>query len=100
MTGPRIARPSGYSWGTTRRRQPAPRCRYRFRTPILTLEGPPTTGGVKEGRSVMEALVVFESMWGNTEKVAHAVAAGLAESMEVTTVDVSRAPPRWVRGSV
>ena len=40
----------------------------------------------------MEALVVFESMWGNTEKVAHAVAAGLAESMEVTTVDVSRAP--------
>lgn len=40
----------------------------------------------------MKALLVFESMWGNTEKIARAVAAGLAESMEVTTVDVSRAP--------
>ena len=40
----------------------------------------------------MNALVVFESMWGNTEKVAQAVTAGLAKSMEVTTVDVSRAP--------
>ena len=48
----------------------------------------------------MKALVVFESMWGNTEKVAHAVAAGLAESMEVTTVDVAVPPPRWARSSV
>ena len=54
-------------------------------------DGSPTTSGVRRG-VVMKALVVFESMWGNTEKVAHAVAAGLAESMEVTTVDVSRAP--------
>ena len=36
------------------------------------------------------ALVVFESMFGNTETVARAVASGLAESM---TVDVRRAGP-------
>lgn len=40
----------------------------------------------------MKALVVFESMWGNTEQVARRIAAGLAESMEVTITDVSRAP--------
>lgn len=40
----------------------------------------------------MKALVVFESMWGNTEEIARAVAAGLAEQMEVTTFDVNWAP--------
>lgn len=40
----------------------------------------------------MKALVVFESMWGNTEKVARAIAAGLEESMEVTATEVGRAP--------
>lgn len=40
----------------------------------------------------MKALVVFESMWGNTEQVARAVAAEIAESMEVTILDISRAP--------
>jgi hypothetical protein len=38
------------------------------------------------------ALVVYESMWGNTEAVARAVAAGLAPSMEVTVTDVQSAP--------
>lgn len=40
----------------------------------------------------MKALVVFESMWGNTEQIARAVAAGLGESLEVTTVAVTDAP--------
>ena len=39
----------------------------------------------------MKALVVFESMWGNTEQVARAIAAGLEESMEVVTADVGHA---------
>ena len=29
----------------------------------------------------MKALVVYESMWGNTEKVADAIAAGLGEEV-------------------
>ena len=40
----------------------------------------------------MKALVVYESMFGNTEQIARAVAAGLAESMEVQLVDVADAP--------
>jgi hypothetical protein len=40
----------------------------------------------------MKALVVFESMWGNTERVARAIVAGLEESMEVMITDVSHAP--------
>jgi hypothetical protein len=40
----------------------------------------------------MKALVVYESMWGNTEKVAHAIAAGLGESMEVEPAEVGSAP--------
>lgn len=40
----------------------------------------------------MKALVVFESMWGNTEQVARAIATGLAETMEVTITDVRHAP--------
>lgn len=40
----------------------------------------------------MDALVVFESMWGNTEKVARAVAAGLAESCRVEVCEVAGAP--------
>ena len=40
----------------------------------------------------MRALVVFESLWGNTEQVARAVAAGLGESAEVEVVDVREAP--------
>jgi hypothetical protein len=40
----------------------------------------------------MKALVVYESMWGNTEQIARAVAAGLAESCDVRVVDVADAP--------
>ena len=32
----------------------------------------------------MQALVVYESMFGNTEEVAHAVADGLSGSMDVS----------------
>jgi hypothetical protein len=40
----------------------------------------------------MKALVVYESMWGNTREIAEAVASGLARHAEVTTVDVTQAP--------
>jgi hypothetical protein len=39
----------------------------------------------------MKALVVYESMWGNTERVAESVADGLRESMEVELVEVNQA---------
>jgi hypothetical protein len=38
------------------------------------------------------ALVVYESMFGNSEKVARAVAAGVGEVMPVDVVEVSEAP--------
>ena len=38
------------------------------------------------------ALVVYESMFGNTRGVARAIATGLAGSMDVTSVEVSEAP--------
>ena len=38
------------------------------------------------------ALVIFESMWGNTEQVARAVADGLGETMAVDLVDVAQHP--------
>lgn len=40
----------------------------------------------------MRALVVYESMFGNTEHVARAIGDGLAASMEVEVVDVGHAP--------
>jgi hypothetical protein len=40
----------------------------------------------------MKALVVYESMFGNTEQVARAVADGLGESMDVALVEVGTAP--------
>jgi hypothetical protein len=40
----------------------------------------------------MRALVVYESLWGNTEKVARAIADELGQGMEVTIVDVDSAP--------
>jgi flavodoxin len=40
------------------------------------------------------ALVVYESMFGNTEAVARAVADGLAERLLVETVEVTDAPAR------
>jgi hypothetical protein len=40
----------------------------------------------------MRALVVYESMYGNTEQVARAVAQGLATCAQVETVEVADAP--------
>lgn len=40
----------------------------------------------------MKALVVYESMFGNTEHVARAVASGLARHMNVEVLDVTEAP--------
>ena len=41
----------------------------------------------------MKTLVVYESMWGNTEEVARAIAQGVAEMAEVRILDVTQAPP-------
>lgn len=41
----------------------------------------------------MRAVVVYESMYGNTHHVAHAIGAGLQESFEVTVVPVAEAGP-------
>jgi hypothetical protein len=38
------------------------------------------------------ALVVYESMFGNTEQVARAIARGLGESLTVSVLDVGQAP--------
>ena len=40
----------------------------------------------------MRALLVYESMFGNTEEVAHAVADGLRQTMEVDVREVAHAP--------
>lgn len=42
--------------------------------------------------TVMRALVVFESMYGNTKQIAAAVAAGVATHMEVELIEVGSAP--------
>lgn len=38
------------------------------------------------------ALVVYESMWGNTEQVARAIASGLGQTLSVEVTEVSSAP--------
>jgi hypothetical protein len=45
---------------------------------------------------VMRALVVYESMYGNTHHVAVNIAAGLSATHEVTLVPVTRATPELV----
>lgn len=40
----------------------------------------------------MHALVVYESMWGNTEMVARAIAEGIARVCPVEVVEVEKAP--------
>jgi flavodoxin len=40
----------------------------------------------------MKALVVYESMFGNTEEIARAIADGLGESLDVQLAEVSDAP--------
>ena len=44
----------------------------------------------------MQALVVYESMYGNTHAVATGIAAGLSATHEVTLVPVTRATPELV----
>ena len=46
----------------------------------------------------MRALVVYESMWGNTEQVARAIGRGLGTSGPVEVLDVSGAPPQQLTG--
>ncbi|RAL23010.1 flavodoxin [Lujinxingia litoralis] len=41
-----------------------------------------------------QALIVYESMFGDNEKVAYAIAQGLATGMRVDVMEVSSAPPR------
>jgi hypothetical protein len=40
----------------------------------------------------MTALVVYESMFGNTRRIAEAIAEGIAETLPVTAVEVGAAP--------
>jgi hypothetical protein len=40
---------------------------------------------------LMRSLVIYESMFGNTERVAHAIAAGLSRHMQADLVPVNRA---------
>lgn len=47
----------------------------------------------------MRALVVFESMYGNTHRVADEIAAGLRATHEVTVVPVAGATPELVAGA-
>jgi hypothetical protein len=47
----------------------------------------------------MKAVVVYESMYGNTRRVAEAVGRGLAETAEVNVVPVGRADIRLVEGA-
>jgi hypothetical protein len=47
----------------------------------------------------MRALVVYESMYGNTHAVAINIAAGLSATHEVTLVPVTRATPELVTGA-
>jgi len=44
----------------------------------------------------MRALVVYESMFGNTELVAQAITTGLSEHMNVELLEVAKAPPAIV----
>ena len=46
----------------------------------------------------MRSLVVFESMWGNTEKVARAVAGGLEGGGPVLVLEVSSVVPHDLEG--
>jgi hypothetical protein len=40
----------------------------------------------------MKALIVYESMFGNTEQIAHAVAEGVSTRMDVELLEVRKAP--------
>ena len=44
----------------------------------------------------MQAVVVYESMFGNTHAIAHAIGAGLAGSLDVAVVPVGQADPAQI----
>lgn len=46
----------------------------------------------------MKALVIYDSMFGNTEQVAQAITAALAEQMEATTQRVGEVTPEALMG--
>jgi flavodoxin len=47
----------------------------------------------------MKILVIYDSVYGNTEKIARAVASGLAEQGEVETLNVIYASPEKLMGA-
>jgi flavorubredoxin len=53
----------------------------------------------KKWAMIMKALVVYESMFGNTRQIAEAIAAGLAESVDVAAVEVSEATAEAAEGA-
>ena len=48
---------------------------------------------------IMNALVVYESMFGNTRQIAEAIAVGLADSVDVAAVEVSEATAEAAEGA-
>lgn len=48
---------------------------------------------MSETAAVGRALVVYESMWGNTEQIAEAIASGLGRTLAVEVAEVTSAPP-------
>jgi hypothetical protein len=63
------------------------------RRPGRSVDMGPAPGRGRPGKVEMSrALVVYESMWGNSERVARAVAAGVREVMGVEVVEVGSAP--------
>src|SRR5690348_5925620 len=48
---------------------------------------------------IMRAVVVYESMYGNTHQVADAIGAGLGTAFDVSVVPVSQAGPQVLAGT-
>ena len=74
-------------------RPPAGRVRPRglLALPWVRSWRDPGLGGVRAGGAVMRAVIVCESMFGSTQKVAEAIAGGLADCAEVSVVPVTSA---------
>src|SRR3954464_566988 len=65
--------------------------------PMSGVGGPARAGSMRE--APMSALVVYESMYGNTHEVADAIGRGLATECGVTLVPVGEAVPSLVDGA-
>jgi nucleotide-binding universal stress UspA family protein len=61
----------------------------RFHVPLHLLHA---TDDANEGGTAMRALVVYESMFGNTRDVAQAIGAGLGDRMSTSVCECSAAP--------